>query len=211
MGKAPSKVSENVWRSRSGEDWVAGYWNDDRAAHRDQIIAAIRTRFGAPDSVLDVGCNSGPNLRRFASEFSDCHLSGFDINAGAIAAGRRLFQQHGISVALSVGSLYDVLPRLPARSVDIVISSFVLAYVPPARLSGVLGEIIRVAQRGLILAEPHAFDSRRAGILTVPWYDWRHDYADQLAQLGIPRTRIEVFDLPDPGSANAGLLVADLQ
>ena len=53
--------------------------------------------------------------------------------------------------------------------------------------------------------------SRPAGVLTVPWYDWRHDYAAVLPGVGVPPERIQVFDLPAPGAADSGLLVADLR
>lgn len=211
-GRAPKEVSENVWRKRSGEDWIAGYWNDHRAAQRDELIAVIRDRFGVPESVLDVGCNAGPNLRRIAAEFPGCRLSGFDINEEAIVAAQRLFVESGIAAELSVGSLYAVLPRLPTGSADVVLSSFVLAYVPPAHLEKVLADVVRIARRGVVLAEPHAFGVERPpGILRVPWYDWRHDYAQGLVAVGVPRARITVFDTPSPGSVDAGMLVADLR
>lgn len=212
MSGARKEVSEQVWRERSGDRWIAGYWNDDRSPRRDRIIDAIRSTFEAPASVLDVGCNAGPNLRRIATEFPGCRLRGFDINAGAITTARQLFAQLGIQVDLAVGSLYDILPSLATQSADVVVSSYVLAYVPPANLRSVLADIARIAIRGIVLAEPHALgDQRTAGVLTVPWYDWRHDYAAVLAVLGVSSDRIVVSDLPEPGAPDSGLLVVDLR
>jgi hypothetical protein len=212
MGAATKEVSERVWLRRGGEDWVAGYWDDDHSPRRDRLIEVARATFGTPSSVLDIGCNAAPNLRRVAAEFPGCRLAGFDINVEAIAGARRRFAEAGIAVDLSVGSYYDLLPATPSDSVDIVISSFALAYVPPANLPAVLADVLRIAVRGLVLAEPHSLDGGRvAGVLTVPWYDWRHDYADTLVQLGVARSRIEVSDLPERGSPDAGLLVADLR
>lgn len=212
MGAASKDVSERVWRSRGGEDWVAGYWADDHSPRRDHLIAALNATFGVPASVLDVGCNAAPNLRRIAAEFPGCRLSGFDINTEAIDGARRRFTEAGIAADLSVGSFYDVLPATASDSVDIVISSFALAYVPPGNLPAVVADLVRIAVRGVVLAEPHAFDRHRAaGVLKTPWYDWRHDYAATFANLGISRGRVEVFDLPDAGSPDAGLLVADLR
>lgn len=212
MGAATKEVSERVWRRRGGDDWVAGYWADDHSPRRDRLIEALRRTFGAPSSVLDIGCNAAPNLRRIAAEFPACHLAGFDINEEAIAGARLRFADAGIAADLTVGSYYDILPATPSDSTDVVISSFALAYVPPANLPAVLDDLVRIAVRGLVLAEPHALDRQRAaGVLTVPWYDWRHDYAIALVRLGVDRGRIEVSDLPEPGSPTAGLLVADLR
>lgn len=212
MNAARREVSEKVWRNRSGEDWVAGYWNDSRSSRRDSLIEALRGYFDAPTSVLDIGCNAAPTLRRIAAEFPECRLAGFDINAEAIAWARQRFSDLGVAADLSVGSFYDVLPATASQSVDVVISSFALAYVPPSELNAVLSDIVRIAVRGIILAEPLPLDDvRAAGVLTVPWYDWRHDYAAALTRLGVSGDRIVVSDLPEPGSMDAGLLLADLR
>jgi SAM-dependent methyltransferase len=212
MGSARREVSERVWRSRGGDEWVAGYWDDDASARRDHLVDALRTTFGAPTSVLDVGCNAGPSLRRIAREFPGCALRGFDINADAVTGARQGLAALGVAADLSVGSYYDVLPAIETASADVVTSSFALAYVPPAHLAGVLAEMVRIAVRGLVLVEPHAFGADRpAGQLTKPWYDWRHDYSAALSGLGILAARLVLSDLPDPGGADSGLLVVDLR
>ena len=212
MGAGRKEVSEDVWRNRGGEAWVETYWSDIGSPRRDCIIEAVRTSFGVPSSVLDVGCNAGPNLRRMAAEFPGCRLVGFDINQEAIDGAARRFAALGIEAELSVGSYYDVLPATASASIDVVLSSYALAYVPPVNLRGVLADIVRIARIGLVLAEPLAFGGERsAGVLTVPWYDWRHDYAAGLAGVGVAPERIRVFDLPTPGSAESGLVVADLR
>jgi Methyltransferase domain len=211
MGSGRKEISEGVWRKRGGEAWVETYWSDDRSPRRDCIIEALRT-FGVPASVLDVGCNAAPNLRRVAAEFPECRLVGFDINREAIDGASRRFAELGIEAELSVGSYYEVLPSIETASIDVVLSSYALAYVPAANLQQVLADIVRIARMGLVLAEPLAFGgTRTTGVLTVPWYDWRHDYAAGLAALGVARERIQVFDLPIPGAVESGLLVADLR
>ena len=212
MNAARREVSESFWRRRSGGEWVETYWNAHRTPRRDSIIDVLRTTFGAPTSVLDVGCNAGPTLRRIAAEFPGCRLAGFDINAEAIAGARQRIAELGATAELAVGSFYEVLPATPSGSADVVVSSFALAYVPPAHLPGVLADIVRIAGRGVVLAEPHAFEPERsAGVLTVPWHDWRHDYRSAFLGLGIDRDRLTLADLPEPGSTDSGLLVVDLR
>jgi SAM-dependent methyltransferase len=212
MGAGRKEVSEAVWRKRGGEAWVEAYWSDVGSPRRDCIIKALRQSFGTPASVLDVGCNAGPNLRRIAMEFPHCRLVGFDINREAIEGASKRFAELGIDAELSVGSYYDVLPRIATDSIDVVLSSYALAYVPATNLPGVLADIVRIARMGVILAEPQAFaGTRPAGVLTVPWYDWRHDYAAALKQVGVAPDRIEVFDLPIAGAVESGVLVADLR
>jgi SAM-dependent methyltransferase len=206
------ELPETWWRTRSGDAWTATYWNDDGSPRRDYIIDAVRSSFGAPASVLDVGCNAAPNLRRIAAEFPGCRLSGFDINQEAIDVAVRRFAEAGIPAELSVGSYYDVLPRVATDSIDVIVSSYALAYVPPENLREVLTELVRIARRGLVLAEPMAFGgTRTAGVLNVPMHDWRHDYAGALSGIGVPPGGVAVFDVPTPGADDSGLLVADLR
>ncbi len=144
--------------------------------------------------------------------FHGAGSSGSTSISEAIDGAARRFAELRISAELSVGSYYDVLPSMATASIDVVLSSYALAYVPTANLQQVLADIVRIARAGLVLAEPLAFGGTRpAGVLTVPWYDWRHDYAAVLAALGVARERIQIFDLPTPGAAESGLLVADLR
>src|SRR5438270_4197698 len=154
---ASASVPQRFWAKQGGEAWVAKYWDDYRAPRRDMIVSAIGDNFGVPASVLDVGCNAGPNLRRLAEEFPDCALTGFDVNAEAIAFARERFGEMGKPVDLRVGTFEEELPALPSHAFDLVISSFSLAYVPPRDLERILGHCVRAARRGLVLAEPLPF------------------------------------------------------
>jgi SAM-dependent methyltransferase len=201
---APASVPTAFWAKQSGEDWVLGYWDDSRSPRRDMIVAALRESFGEPGSVLDVGCNAAPNLRRIHEEFPACALAGFDVNEEAIAFAARQFQDMAVAADLSVGTFETSLPARPTDSVDVVISS----YVPPRDLPEILGHCVRIAQRGLVLAEPLPFGgSRPEGVLSgTP--DWRHDYRGVLNDLGV--TQIETFDRPVMGDKWSGLVVAKL-
>jgi len=205
---APASVPIAFWAKQGGDDWVGGYWDDYRSPRRDMIVSALREAFGTPASVLDVGCNAAPNLRRIHEEFPQCALAGFDVNGEAIAFARQRFEERGVPVDLSVGTFESSLPAREADSVDIVISSFALAYVPPRDLAGILGHCVRIAERGLVLAEPLPFGgSRPEGVLSgTP--DWRHNYRRTLADLGV--NDVEIFDRPVSGDKWSGLVVVKL-
>jgi len=172
------------------------------------IVTAIRDTFGVPRSVLDVGCNAGPNLRRVHEEFPRCALAGFDVNAEAIAFAKTRFTEMRTTVALSVVTFDDELAGYEADSFDLVISSFSLAYVPPRDLPRILGHCVRIAHRGLVLAEPLPFDAQRPEGVMSSTPDWRHDYRRALAGLGV--TNVETHDAPEPGHEWSGLVVAVL-
>jgi SAM-dependent methyltransferase len=203
---APASVPQRFWARQGGQAWVERYWDDYRSPRRDMIVEAIRENFGTPKSVLDVGCNAGPNLRRMFEEFPACVLSGFDVNAEAIEYARSRFTQMGSKAELWIGTFDDELSRLPADTFDLVISSFALAYVPPRDMPRILADCVRIAQRGLVLAEPQPFDAKRPEGVLSGTPDWCHDYRRLLEEIGV--TRVETADAPDPGHPWSGLVVA---
>jgi trans-aconitate methyltransferase len=201
-------VPTRFWAKQSGDDWVTGYWDDYRSPRRDMIVAALRDSFGEPASVLDVGCNAAPNLRRIHEEFPACSLAGFDVNEEAVSFARRRLEDLGVAADLWVATFEEALPALPSDSIDVVVSSFSLAYVPPRDLPGIVGHCVRIAQRGLVLAEPLPFGGARPEGVLSGTPDWRHDYRRILAALGAART--ETFDRPVAGDKWSGLVVAVL-
>jgi trans-aconitate methyltransferase len=205
---APASVPRRFWERQRGEAWVARYWNDLHAPRRDMIIDAIRDSFGEPESVLDVGCNAAPNLRRVHEEFPRCRLAGFDVNVEAVEYARTRFAEMGTTADLWIGTFDDELARLGPGSFDLVISSFALAYVPPRDMPRILGNCARIARRGLVLAEPLPFDAQRPEGVLSGTPDWRHDYRRLLGDLGL--TRVETADAPEPGHPWSGLVVARL-
>lgn len=74
---------ENVWQasqhSCTPDEWVLGYWNSRHHSHRILLLESL-ARFAPLESVLEVGCNCGPNLFRIAERFHDTRLIGIDIN-----------------------------------------------------------------------------------------------------------------------------------
>jgi trans-aconitate methyltransferase len=203
---ASASVPQRFWERQGGQAWVERYWDDDRSPRRDSLVQAIRESFGAPANVLDVGCNAGPNLRRVHAEFPQCALAGFDVNAEAIGFARERFAELATAVDLRIGTFDDELPRYGNDTFDLLISSFSLAYVPPRDLPRVLGHCVRVARRGLVLAEPLPFDDRRPEGVLSGTPDWRHDYKRVLADLGV--TNVRTSDEPEPGHQWSGLVVA---
>ena len=205
---APASVPKRFWERQGGEAWVGRYWDDYRSPRRDMLVEAVRATFGAPASVLDVGCNAGPNLRRVHEEFPACALAGFDVNVEAIEYARSRFAETGTAADLWVGTFDDELSRLGSDGFDLVISSFALAYVPPRDMPRILGHCVRIARRGLVLAEPLPFDAKRPEGVLSGTPDWRHDYSRLLADLGV--ARVETADAPEPGHQWSGLVVAQL-
>ena len=169
------------WGSTSAagaDQWAREYWESRDHPHRALLADAIAR--WEPASVLEFGCNCGPNLYRLAERLPDARLIGIDINEDAVEYGRTLMAAAGVShVALTCGSV-EALEAIATKSVDVVFTDAVLLYIGPDRIASVLQHLRRIAHKAVVLTEWHCATSER-DILGI--YDsgcWRRDYAKLL-------------------------------
>ena len=177
----------NDWSNRgcSGKDeWVLGYWDSRNHGHRPFLLEKIAD-FSPISSILEIGCNCGPNLHMIAQKFPGIEIQGIDINPVAIQKGKELFAADGISnVRLSVGKA-DELERFQDNSFDVVFTDAVLIYIGRDRIQRVIKEMLRIAGKGLILVEQHIFksDNKTRNSLGIrPYGLWQRDYTALLKQ-----------------------------
>ena len=154
-------------------------WGSWQAPHRDQMIIALHC---LPDveSVYEVGCGSGPNLRRLKDDY--CHpltLGGSEPCEGMAAWA----SEH---LGLSIDRL--ALPDVPeGTSWDCVLSCYALAYCDAETAVQSLTNLKKIA-RYLLLMEPSAYVEpyaapglySRGGALP----EYAHDYPRLLRETG---------------------------
>lgn len=160
-----------TWR-RISPAYFEGCWNSIHRPHRQPILDAIASLMPAT-SLLEIGCNAGPNLRLIHERWPEVRLVGIEVNAAAaIYAGCQ-------GITCVTGDLRYELPRLGAGEFDIILSCYCLAYIEPDEIADVLAHMVRIARVGLVIAEPMAFSGmsvpEAAGIP-----EWRHDYVASL-------------------------------
>jgi len=149
-------IDELYWRSRNNA-WAEKYLSPQSIAHphRQFLIGRI-SRYSPFESILEVGCASGPNLYLLAKQFPDVKLYGTDINERAIKIGCRWFAAKGInSLSLSAHKAED-LKSFHDKSIDIIFTDAALICIGPDKIEHVLKEFIRVAKKVLIFNEWHS-------------------------------------------------------
>jgi trans-aconitate methyltransferase len=165
----------DAWQARSGEAWCAGYWNSDAMPHRNFIIQGLRLL--RPFSrVLEIGCHCGPNLRRVHREWPLVDLAGMDVNAEAVGYGLNAARAEGWEWDAYVGDFTKGLGALKTPY-DVVVSCYALAYCTTEEIRVVMDHVMRLARRGVVLAEPMARWPGKS--LTVPEWavaEFAHDY-----------------------------------
>ncbi|MCB9358488.1 class I SAM-dependent methyltransferase [Candidatus Woesearchaeota archaeon] len=143
---------ENEWENRHKKersDWIKGYEKSLKHPHRKILIDGISKL--KPGSVLEIGCNCGPNLSLLRKKYPKVKLTGIDINPEAIQHGRNLFREDK-NTDLIVGKA-DVMKRFEDNSFDVVFSDAVLIYIGPDKIDSILCEMLRISKKGIVLLE----------------------------------------------------------
>lgn len=196
-----TKARENEWASRhlhkgsdwkaaqrigDDDEWVMSYWDSRDHSHRSFLVEKMSTYYPVT-SILEVGCNCGPNLYLLAQKFPEAEIVGIDINPRAVQKGNELLASEGIPNIKLTCAGADELHQFKDDSFDIVFTDAVLMYIGPDKIQSVIREIYRVTRRVLILLEWHCFgtrckdkDPRGLGIYYCG--NWKRDYMALLRQ-----------------------------
>jgi hypothetical protein len=163
-----------IWRTRAKESFES-LPQSAMHPHRELVIEAVR-QLAPFESLLEIGCHSGPNLVRLARSFPSARFSGLDLNPEFIAPGRAWMREQSIgNVELEVATAGSLADRA-SRSVDILLADAVLMYVGPEHIVETLRHMRRIARRGLVIVDwmLRADDSRMHH-----WCDlhWVHNYS----------------------------------
>ena len=149
-------IPEQTWRRRHLErdDWARKYWDSIDAPHRAVLMNTLRL-LGPVDTVLEVGCNAGPNLRLIHKMWPDAQLFGCDVNDEAISFAQRSIFDEGwaLKAHLWTAPIQRVLNNWHFNPVDIVLSCYVLTYLEPPVAQRCVSDLARIG-RCLVLAEP---------------------------------------------------------
>ena len=106
---------------------------------------------GPENSILEMGCNVWANLNGlFAKGYHN--LSGIEINKNAIEAMRRIFPELAKIARISQGSVEEVLPQTPSKSVDVIFTMATLIHIHPTS-NFIFPEMVRVAKKYIVVIE----------------------------------------------------------
>lgn len=212
-----TRIEEKRWANRhitgkddwnSGNNWVMGYWNSAGHSHRSLLIEKIS--LFSPESILEVGCNCGPNLYLLAKKFPKAEIKGIDVNPKAVEIGNKLFKDESLNnVELFLGKA-DKLSRFPDNFFDVVFTDAVLIYVGPDKIRKVIKEMVRVSRKAIISLEWHSDeDSQGSGVSCSG--KWKRNYV-KLFESFIPEAKINLVKIsndlwPDKNWSSLGRLI----
>lgn len=171
------------WRDRTPEH-AQRYWETRAAPYRGLLADALRplTPF---DSVLEIGCHSGPNLWAIRQKWPDAVLYGIDPALSLVCSGAKTFANPTAAThtdllgvcfmrgeapscfgpagvePIVLSESGDVICGEPCAlpdEVGVIVTCYTLAYLTEPQLDETLVHMMRIATRGLVLVEPQPDD-----------------------------------------------------
>ena len=194
-----TKIQEWIWKTRhlyKGVNWARGYCDSINHPHRKILVGRISS-YAPFESILEIGCNTGPNLYLLAVSFPNVKFYGLDINHEAIRQGNEWFQRVSVNnVVLSPGRA-DELGSLSDKSMDVVFTDSTIMYIGPDKIHRVIEGMMRIARKALVFNEHHLGPNFENGKECF-YYDghWVYDYEAVLRKYVSSRD-IKVSKLPE--------------
>lgn len=177
-----TRIREWYWEKRKLE-WAQDCLKPESILHphRQLLIEKIAS-YMPLDSILEIGCGSGPNLILLAKKFPNVKIKGLDINQRAIEVGNGWFSREDISnVKLLIGKA-DELSQFQDKSFDIVLTDATLIYIGPDKIKKVASEMERIAKKAIILVEHHSEEESAFGIYNKG--NWLRNYKKLFQSFG---------------------------
>lgn len=169
------------------KNWVMDYRGSSDHPHRQLIIDALKKI--KLKSLLEIGCNAGPNLIRINNEFPGVKLAGFDANAYSIEAAKEILNAD-LKVGLATEAPFE-------EQFDVVLADAVLMYVPDLKVYRVMNEIDRLTKKAVIIVD--WFDEAELGVIRD--FHWARNYPKLLEDLGFRVEKIKLTEQTWPSPA----------
>lgn len=188
---------------------------EENWASRNEIWRLYLTDFFHkfnPQSILEIGCDCGPNLSLLKKIHPEAKLTGIDINQLAIEYGKKKFKDKGIDIELITERAGNI--DFEKNSFDIVFSRATLMYLGISEFESAIKKIIEIANKGIVLMERnyHQVDYLFG---EVHGRHWIRNYGIIFKHLNISEDKIKLTPISReiwyPGGGGATVIEVDLR
>lgn len=127
------------------KNWIEDYWQSQSHPHRQLILNVLKElEF---DSLLELGCNCGPNLALISKTFPGKRLLGIDIEPRVIERAKDEVRETHFQLGNITNLPWDT------QSVDVVLADATFMYLDDEELRLALNEIERVVKGTVIVID----------------------------------------------------------
>jgi len=136
------------------------------------------------DSILEVGCGGGKNLKKLQELLSRKKIQGCDINPIIIEKAKKFLG----NIPVFISSAESI--KLPDNSFDVVFTNGVLQHTAPKNIKSVISEINRVAKKYIIHSEccySGFLDPKAIAYLDIskPTPSFNYNYKELYKEIGL--------------------------
>lgn len=160
----------------------------DAYTNRNQVPLDVRRPFWRdmmhrmqPDTVLEIGCNRGHNLKLISEFRPYAHLYGVDVNTSALDEAAEL----GVADDLRCLSAQDIGMLFEENSIDLVFSAGVLIHIPPADIKSVIRAMADASGQYVLAIEYEDVEEAEVNYRGHANKLWRRPYGDLMHAEGI--------------------------
>ena len=144
---------EIYWKYKSffSLDWREGYLDSDDEIHphRELLLEKISQKHSI-DSILEIGCANGINLRIINKKIPEIILEGIDINKKALNEGVNILKRKNITnIKLKYKSAKD-LSSYKDKEFALVFCDAVLMYMGSNNVKKIIEEMFRISKKKLM-------------------------------------------------------------
>lgn len=172
-------------------EWIEGYQKSVAHPHRQKTLEILKT-LTPFETLLEIGCSAGPNLKLIHEEFPRVNLVGIDPNEASVEAAHAFVP--------SAGVIIDDVRRMQfgMKSFDVVLADASLMYVEPDEIRAVMDSIALIAKKAVVIVE-RCTDSKYG---SVAGGVWGRDYEMLLKERGFKVNKEKMTEELWPGSPN---------
>lgn len=207
MKSVETQIATRWWGDMGGEEWAAHYWNSRNKRHR-AVLMALLDHVQPFGTLLEVGCNAGPNLRLVHERWPHVALVGVDINAVALSYLQARASEDGWAdrLHLLADDICEALPVMVSNlysRFDVVVSSYTLAYLAPGDWHLAMRALLELSYKAVIFMEPMLTDPAQSPMCGR--HEYRHDYVGFLRAFPLKIQTVAID--PAEGQLNQAVLV----
>ncbi len=152
------RSDEIYWKYKSffSSDWRQGYLDPENKIHphRELLLEKISKKY-LIQSVLEIGCANGINLRIINRKISGILFEGIDINKKALNEGINILRRENIkNIKLKYKSAKN-LSSYKDKEFDLVFCDAVLMYIDSSNIKNVVDEMFRISKKMVIICDQH--------------------------------------------------------